>query len=138
MLAFGVDERVLGAPKMSRRLLEEAAAACGGVMLQGFADIRAALQLFAEPYAMQQARAQRTPRLRPPRPGAPGACEGAPEPDTEPGSACEEEGVAEKGAIRCPRRGLAAGVTHRVHVHAPPCTVPHSMHVDHVWCGGCQ
>lgn len=110
MLAFGVDQRVLGAAKMSRRLLEEAASDCGGVVLQGFADIRAALQLFAEPYAQQQACAQRFPRRSPPRLGGKGPQAAA----AEPPAACAEEGAGEKGGARCPRRSLEDGAMYAV------------------------
>lgn len=34
MLALGVDESVLAAPRMSRQLVEDSARACGGVLLQ--------------------------------------------------------------------------------------------------------
>lgn len=114
MLAFGVDQRILGAAKMSRRLLEEAATDCGGVVLQGFADIRAALQLFSEPYALQQAHAQRTPRRSPPRLGGKGPQVGGGPPAEvpQPPAACAEEGAGDKGGPRCPRRSLEDGAMH--------------------------
>lgn len=105
ILAFGVDRRVLGASRMSRKLVEEAAAECGGVVLQGFADIRAALQMFAEPYAMQQAFAQRSqPGPAAAEPHGVGGAEAALH------AACGDADADDKGgAPRCPRRGLEHG-----------------------------
>ena len=111
ILAFGMDRRVLGASRMSRKLVEEAASQCGGVVLQGFADIRAAIQMFAEPYAMQQARAQ-CPSTEPPSTADPTA-------EATLAAACGEEAAGDKaGATRCPRRGLVHGMIHRGHAYA--------------------
>eukprot|EP00892_Ulva_mutabilis_P009416 jgi/Ulvmu1/6847/UM031_0052.1 len=104
ILAFGVDQRVLRASRMSRKLVEEAATECGGVVLQGFADIRAALQMYAEPYAMQQAFAQRTSQRSSSSAGAPEAPAPA---EAALKAVCGEDESGDKGpAPRCPRRGL--------------------------------
>jgi hypothetical protein len=53
MLALGVDERVLEAGRMSQRLLEETAVACGGTIVQGFENIHRVFKEYSKPPAHQ-------------------------------------------------------------------------------------
>lgn len=60
LLALGVDDRVLAASRMTRPLLESAAAACGGIVLHGFPEIHTAFRALAYPRSVSRCSASGT------------------------------------------------------------------------------
>jgi hypothetical protein len=60
LLALGMDARALEATRMTKKLLEDTADACGGAVLTGFSDIYNAFRSLAGPLPVCTATGGRT------------------------------------------------------------------------------